>query len=83
MDVYTVAIITRQHAALFAYYRHISGAALNLVSHPIKVSTERRGQKMMARQKTARGMKKVERGSARGRRKEKMEKSQSPEDHIH
>jgi len=26
---------------VFAYYRHISGAALNLASHPIKVSTVR------------------------------------------
>lgn len=39
----------------FAYYRHISGAALNLASHPIKVSTERRPEEDGDERRTVRG----------------------------
>lgn len=56
---------------VFAYYRHISGAALNLASHPIKVSTvrwEQRREKKGTRERRGDGSQRVR--SAEGKNEE-------------
>lgn len=67
----------KDYETIFAYYRHISGATLNLASHPIKVSTEGDGSEEKGGKNEEKKRKRKERRSeskSSTDRKRKMEK---------